>query len=72
MNPANSEKLSHMTAICFTFCYVALIIVSEQKRIDATKITTIEEIKLILDGLDIHMNTSAPNYEKLKHLVKED
>ena len=45
---------------------------NEQKRIDATKITTIEEIKLILDGLDIHMNTSAPNYEKLKHLVKED
>jgi|TARA_B110000259_G_C13744880_1_gene294007 hypothetical protein len=40
------------------------------KKIDCKKITTIEEIKLILDSLDLHMGKDCPHYDKLKHLLK--
>jgi len=42
------------------------------RKIDARKITSIEEIKIILDCLDLRIHTSSPNYEKLKHLTDED
>jgi hypothetical protein len=42
----------------------------DQVRLDCTKITTLEEVKLILDALDLHMSTSAKQFEKLKHLTQ--
>lgn len=39
------------------------------KKIDCTKITTLEEVKLILASLDLHININAEHYDKLKHLV---
>ena len=39
------------------------------KKIDCTKITTLEEVKLILSSLDLHININAEHYDKLKHLV---
>lgn len=40
------------------------------KQIDCTKITSIEEIKLILDSLNLYMNEDCIHYDKLKHLLK--
>ena len=50
-------------------CYVALIIMETMKEIDCTKITTLEEVKLILASLDLHININAEHYDKLKHLI---
>ena len=36
---------------------------------DCTKITTLEEVKLILASLNLHIKTDAEHYDKLKHLV---
>lgn len=41
-----------------------------QKEIDAMKITTLEEVKLILSELKLFIKTDAKNYDKLKHLCK--
>ena len=56
-------------AMFYTRCYVALIIMETMKKIDCTKITTLEEVKLILASLDLHININAEHYDKLKHLV---
>ena len=39
--------------------------------LDCKKITSIEEIKLILDALNITILKDCIYYEKLKHLIKD-
>jgi hypothetical protein len=45
---------------------------NQRVKIDCNKITTIKEIKMILDSLDLHMDNSCPHYEQLKHLIKDE
>tara|TARA_R110000796_G_scaffold215630_1_gene331614 strand:+ start:180 stop:326 length:147 start_codon:yes stop_codon:yes gene_type:complete len=40
------------------------------KEMDCTKITSLEEVKLILDSLELFMKEDCPHYDKLKHLLK--
>ena len=42
------------------------------KKLDCTKITTIEEIALILEGLIINIGEEHKYYEKLKHLIGDE
>ena len=42
------------------------------ERLDCTKITTLEEVKLILQCMDLHVSKEvlgASEYEKIKHLI---
>lgn len=39
------------------------------KKLDCTKITTLDEVKLILDSLNLHIYPNCKHYEKLKHLI---
>ena len=41
-----------------------------RKEIDCTKITSLEEVKLILDSLKLFMGEDCDNYDRLKHLLK--
>lgn len=47
-----------------------LVINGSEIELDCKKITTIEEIKLILDAFKISVNKDCKHYEKLKHLKK--
>jgi len=42
------------------------------KKLDCTKITTIEEIALILENLVISIGEDCKDYDKLKHLLADD
>lgn len=42
------------------------------KKLDCTKITSIEEIKLILEALDLSISVDSEYFEQLKHLVEEE
>ena len=39
------------------------------EELDCKKITSIEEIKLILDALNMTIRTDCIHYNKLKHLI---
>ena len=41
-----------------------------KKEIDCSKITCFDEVRLILDSLNLHMSEDCPHYDKLKHLIK--
>jgi DNA-directed RNA polymerase len=41
------------------------------EKLDCKKITSLEEVKLILDSLDLHINEKNPHYDKLKHLIED-
>ena len=43
----------------------------KKKKIDCKKITSIQEIILILDSLDLHMDESCEHWDKLKHLLED-
>jgi hypothetical protein len=45
------------------------ITMSTNKKMDCTKITSLEEVKLILDCLNLYISSDAPHFEKLKHLI---
>jgi hypothetical protein len=45
--------------------------IEQMKKIDCTKIKKLEDVKLILEALDLHVNVSSEHYEKIKHLVSE-
>ena len=45
---------------------------SNLKRLDADKITSIEDIKLILKALDLACNEFTINKYKLEHLVADE
>jgi len=42
------------------------------KKLDCTKITTIEEIALILECIVISINEDCEHYDKLKHLLVDE
>lgn len=42
------------------------------KKIDCTKITTLDEVKLILDALELRIDEHSEHYESLKHLTIEE
>jgi len=39
--------------------------------LDCMKITSLEEVKFILDSLDLNMSSDCKYYEQLKHLKRE-
>ena len=42
-------------------------------RIDSSKVETIEDVKLLLIGLDLHVDSSDVELiEKIKHLLADD
>ena len=41
------------------------------KKLDCKKITTVEEIALILELFGVYIDESCEYYEKLKHLIDE-
>lgn len=45
------------------------ITIPTNNKVDCTKITSLEEVKLILDCLNLYMYSDSPHYEKLKHLI---
>jgi len=44
----------------------------KMKKLDCTKITTIEEIALILENLVISIGEDCKDYDKLKHLLVDE
>ena len=42
-----------------------------KKRLDCKKIKSIEDVKLILDGMNLYIDNTSENYDELKHLFKE-
>lgn len=42
------------------------------RKIDCSKITSLEEVKIILSGLDLQITVDSEEYEKLKHLIEMD
>lgn len=47
-------------------------VTKEVCKLDFTKINTIEDIKLILDCLEITVHKDGPAYARLKHLLIEE
>jgi len=41
------------------------------QKLDCNKITTLEEVKLILDCVGFTIDETAKNYNDLKHLIKD-
>jgi len=41
-----------------------------QKELDCSKITNLEEVKLILSGLRLFIKVDSDDYDELKHLLK--
>lgn len=41
-----------------------------QKELDCSKITNLEEVKLILSALRLFIKIDSNDYDKLKHLLK--
>lgn len=44
---------------------------STQYQVDASKIEDIEDVKAIIEALDIHMTEHHPQFEKFKPYLKE-
>lgn len=41
-----------------------------KKELDCSKITNLEEVKLILSALKLFIKVDSDDYNKLKHLIK--
>ena len=50
----------------------SLIELKSNIKLDCTKIISLEEVKLILDGLDLYMEPDCLYYEQLIHLERDD
>lgn len=40
--------------------------------LDVSKIESLEDIKLILDGMDLYLSDQVPGFDKVKHLFTLD
>lgn len=70
----NGHSIDELTATYKDFSSVSsgTLKVSYKRKIDCKKIKSLEEVKLILDSLNLSIGEECPQYDKLKHLIEDD